>query len=137
MSSFYKIIKNVKYMFMYNNPIFSERGIVDIVSEYCCGISAQRIYKLVKKHFQKDDTITENLTNYFHRILSSGTRMGDTIDINIKVKELNGILNNTLSLMYRMSYKNKSQDGLIGRIRNFVNEINEISNSNYLITFYL
>ena len=124
-------------MFMYNNPIFSERGIVDIVSEYCCGISAQRIYKLVKKHFQKDDTITENLTNYFHRILSSGTRMGDTIDINIKVKELNGILNNTLSLMYRMSYKNKSQDGLIGRIRNFVNEINEISNSNYLITFYL
>ena len=124
-------------MFMYNNPIFSERGIVDIVSEYCCGLSAQRIYKLVKKYYQKNDHVTENLTNYFHRIFSSGTRLGDTIDINIKVKELNGILNNTLSLMYRMSYKNKSEDGLICKTRNFVNEINEISNSNYLITFYL
>ena len=124
-------------MFMYKNDIFNEKGIVDVVSEYCCGISCHKIFKLVKKHFGKSDEITENLTNYFYRILSSGTRMEDVININIKVKELNGILNNTLSLMYRMSYKNKSEDGLISKTRSFIDEINEITDSNFYLTYYL
>ncbi len=139
------------------NQIFPEKGIIDIIYQYVCGISLRQLDKLIRKHIidkkceEYDDKIYKRLGGYFMKILSINNINDDEERyVKIYLRHINRLICNKQSIGLRMllkvplgninnvtnSFENHTDAGIIESISKIIQEVECKTKIKYKYIFY-
>ena len=122
------------------NTIFSEKGIIDIIYQYSCGISYRCLENSVRKNFENNnEQVNKNLTDYFYKILSKNIIKNNEMQVSFHLRHISRLVHNQNNIGLRMLFrqkKNHTDSGICNKITNVINDIETKTNIKYKYMFY-
>lgn len=113
----------------------TENGIINIIYQYTCGISYNKLSKIINKHINSLNV--KNVIEYFIEILQKSKRYEDKHFIKINLKTLNRkIQNRRNTLKSLFNHQIKSTDNIVNIVNEIFIEIKKINQNIYIIEYY-